>query len=282
MANDMQSVIVERRKALRMTQRDLAEKLNVSDQTISRWETGSAYPDASIIPSLAAALQIDPNTLFSKTSKDVLSKEDETDYTKVTKFRISVIVSSALLLLARAFAAFVHYSIQDHVGFPVFLSLMVVFAIGGIIVYLCTRIWFAGFYKSKFFTEKYRIEEYRWSLVFYSALVVFGFCYFYTPESIDPVLFDLSIAATILLCFGLAFPSRISYWPNQKGMEIRHDKRFLTLALTGFFLETAGVLTNFVGDLYKYRVVSVFVIIADVVTWLLYLAALSRAKPVKQ
>lgn len=32
MANqDMSSIIVERRKALRMTQRDLAEKLNVSD-----------------------------------------------------------------------------------------------------------------------------------------------------------------------------------------------------------------------------------------------------------
>ena len=29
-----------RRKELGMTQRDLAEKLNVSDKTLSRWETG--------------------------------------------------------------------------------------------------------------------------------------------------------------------------------------------------------------------------------------------------
>lgn len=42
MANqDMSTIIAERRKALRMTQTERAEKLNVSDQTVSRWETGA-------------------------------------------------------------------------------------------------------------------------------------------------------------------------------------------------------------------------------------------------
>jgi transcriptional regulator with XRE-family HTH domain len=36
MSNEIAGIIIEKRKALHMTQRDLAEKLNVSDQTVSR------------------------------------------------------------------------------------------------------------------------------------------------------------------------------------------------------------------------------------------------------
>ena len=41
-----------------MTQRQLAEKLNVSDKTISKWETDRGLPDISILADLAAALNI--------------------------------------------------------------------------------------------------------------------------------------------------------------------------------------------------------------------------------
>ncbi len=41
------------RKANGMTQADLAEKLNVSDKTVSRWERDDSAPDLSVIPVLA-------------------------------------------------------------------------------------------------------------------------------------------------------------------------------------------------------------------------------------
>ncbi len=41
------------RKANGMTQADLAEKLNVSDKTISRWERDDSAPDLSVLPVLA-------------------------------------------------------------------------------------------------------------------------------------------------------------------------------------------------------------------------------------
>lgn len=43
--NSFGESLVEFRKAKGMTQKDLAEKLNVSDKAISRWETGKNYPD---------------------------------------------------------------------------------------------------------------------------------------------------------------------------------------------------------------------------------------------
>ena len=41
------------RKANGMTQKDLAEKLNVSDKTVSRWERDDGAPDLSVIPAIA-------------------------------------------------------------------------------------------------------------------------------------------------------------------------------------------------------------------------------------
>lgn len=36
----LKTIILERRKTLRLTQKELAQKLNVSDKVISKWETG--------------------------------------------------------------------------------------------------------------------------------------------------------------------------------------------------------------------------------------------------
>lgn len=47
------SFIAALRKANGMTQKDLAEKLNVSDKTISRWERDDGTPDLSVIPVIA-------------------------------------------------------------------------------------------------------------------------------------------------------------------------------------------------------------------------------------
>lgn len=46
------------REGRRMTQRELAELLCVSDKTISKWETERGLPDLTILPELAAALGV--------------------------------------------------------------------------------------------------------------------------------------------------------------------------------------------------------------------------------
>lgn len=46
------------RKQENLTQKDLALKLNVSDKTISSWETGRTYPDISLLLNLSSVLHI--------------------------------------------------------------------------------------------------------------------------------------------------------------------------------------------------------------------------------
>ena len=53
------------REKQRMTQSQLAEKLCVSDKTVSKWENGKGFPDISLLEPLAAALGISVPELLS-------------------------------------------------------------------------------------------------------------------------------------------------------------------------------------------------------------------------
>lgn len=47
------------------TQAELAQKICVSDKTVSKWETGKGYPDISLLEPLAAALKVSITELLS-------------------------------------------------------------------------------------------------------------------------------------------------------------------------------------------------------------------------
>lgn len=57
--------IAELRKTHGMTQLQLAEKLGVSDKTVSRWECGKGMPELSILMPLCEVLEINVNELLS-------------------------------------------------------------------------------------------------------------------------------------------------------------------------------------------------------------------------
>ncbi len=57
--------IAECRKRKKLTQRELAEKLGVTDRSVSNWENGVCLPDAGLYRSLCDVLQISVNELFA-------------------------------------------------------------------------------------------------------------------------------------------------------------------------------------------------------------------------
>lgn len=56
--------IAECRKNVGLTQKQLAEKLNITDRAVSKWETGKALPDSSIMLELCRILKITVNDLL--------------------------------------------------------------------------------------------------------------------------------------------------------------------------------------------------------------------------
>ena len=59
------SMIKRLRERKNMTQQQLAQKLNVSDKAISKWETSHGYPDISLLEPLADVLGVSVIELFS-------------------------------------------------------------------------------------------------------------------------------------------------------------------------------------------------------------------------
>lgn len=57
--------IMERRKERGLTQAQLAEKLNITDRAVSKWETGKSLPDSSIMLALCGILDITADELLS-------------------------------------------------------------------------------------------------------------------------------------------------------------------------------------------------------------------------
>ena len=49
------TVIKQLREKNKMTQLQLAEKLGVSDKTVSKWETAKGYPDITLLEPIAEA-----------------------------------------------------------------------------------------------------------------------------------------------------------------------------------------------------------------------------------
>ena len=56
--------IAERRRAVGLTQAQLAEKLNITDRAVSKWETGRAMPDSALMLDLCGILKITVNDLL--------------------------------------------------------------------------------------------------------------------------------------------------------------------------------------------------------------------------
>ena len=59
------AVIKELREKSKMTQRELADRLGVSDKTISKWETAKGYPDITLLEPIAEAFRISVTELIS-------------------------------------------------------------------------------------------------------------------------------------------------------------------------------------------------------------------------
>ena len=59
------TVIKELREKNHFTQAELAEKLNVSDKTISKWETGKGYPDITLLEPIANVFGVSVTELIS-------------------------------------------------------------------------------------------------------------------------------------------------------------------------------------------------------------------------
>lgn len=73
--------IAQARREQGITQIELADQLSVTRQTVSRWETGAAFPDIETVASLAEILQVSCDYLLRDlpSERDITSAADNTE-----------------------------------------------------------------------------------------------------------------------------------------------------------------------------------------------------------
>ena len=116
------ALIAARRKELTLTQKELAEKLHISDRTVSKWERGVGFPDISLLEPLADTLglsvldliQGEPQkqTVTEVTLRDVIRSISQ-HARKTTRQQISKWLAESFLLVMSAFFLFL---IADYTG----------------------------------------------------------------------------------------------------------------------------------------------------------------------
>lgn len=157
--------IQERRKEKRLTQSELAEKLDVTDRAVSKWENGNCIPDASNIQELCKILNITINDLFSgcvvnmrdnekKLEENLLEmikiKEKRDKELLILEIFIGVIVS-IIMFLCIMIASFVQ--MEDWIRIVLIVFGIIPFAIG--ISYAIRIEQIAGYYECSNCNYKY-------------------------------------------------------------------------------------------------------------------------------
>ena len=72
--------IAQHRKSLGLTQKELAEKLHVTDKAVSKWERGINFPDLGIMEHLAEVLETTPASrlgLENANQEEIISSRTE-------------------------------------------------------------------------------------------------------------------------------------------------------------------------------------------------------------
>ena len=71
MSKNIGATIKKLRKQKGLTQYELGEMLNVSDKTVSKWESGQGYPEITQFPNLAKVFGVSIDYLFSGERKGI-------------------------------------------------------------------------------------------------------------------------------------------------------------------------------------------------------------------
>ena len=130
--------IAECRKSKKITQLELAEKLGVTDRSVSNWENGKNMPDLSLFKPLCSILDITINELLSgeKLSKDEYQEKFEEnivntiDYSTKKISKYNKVISLFLII----FGLFI--SISAIMIFPSESSWSSIYSVFGIVVFM--------------------------------------------------------------------------------------------------------------------------------------------------
>ena len=157
--------IAECRKKNNLTQMQLAEKLNITDRAISKWENGKGMPDSSIMLDLCKELKISVNELLSgemiemnnynetleKNLIEMVKQKEEADKRLLTVEVLIGIITIIMFLALITIASIVQ--MEEYVRYLIIILAFVLFLPVCFVLLKIEQV--AGYYECKYCHHKY-------------------------------------------------------------------------------------------------------------------------------
>ena len=199
--NDLKSIIaknlIKYRKEKGFTQQELAEILNYSDKSISKWERGEGVPDIYILKQIAELYGVTVNDIIEM---ETISKENSP---RVNKLKNRILITLMSIMLVWLTATIAHSILK--IVFPNEIRILYCYIyavpISAIVFYIFNRIWF----------RKNYINAILVSVISWSCL----FTFYWTIK-------DYFINFEVFFFIGIPFQIIIIFWYL---MDKRKNKR---------------------------------------------------------
>lgn len=187
--NKISTFIKNKRKALGVTQEELAERLFVTEKAISRWETGRGTPDISLLIPLSKELNTSVSELLNGEEKKNDTNEVEqlieySTFAKNNKFNIQFkLIFFFYILSILSFLLYLKFEYDPNVHLNYFVRLFIT-VIASTFVIIGNEI-YANNYVEKL-DEKKKIKFLSQSIVFvYYIILLFNMVIFARYSSIN-------------------------------------------------------------------------------------------------
>ena len=105
------------RKKAKLTQVELAEKLNYSDKAVSKWERGDSLPDIIVLCDIAKLFNISLDSLISETDEKNIARTPRTFFEKFYNHKMLITLCSSITVWLVASILYVFLSLFTEIDF---------------------------------------------------------------------------------------------------------------------------------------------------------------------
>ena len=107
--------LISLRKQMKLTQLELAEKINYSDKAVSKWERGESIPDVTVLMTIASLFGVTLDFLVTEHAEPEIVAE-QTSYAKAVKKRNRMLVAAITFFAIAALETVVFAILQSVIG----------------------------------------------------------------------------------------------------------------------------------------------------------------------
>ena len=152
--------ISEARRIKKITQKELAERINVSDKVISKWETGKSLPDVETMLRISKELDVSISELYDCVGNTNTERMEEYNEERIWQYKKHTIISCFLvvlfpILLLLAATEWTYIDYLQHVLMFILVMSAIASLITGIAIQTVQFVRLYSYSKNKYYRSEY-------------------------------------------------------------------------------------------------------------------------------